>query len=632
MNLSNLFKSWAFFALITLLVMLTHTSKPAIILGRYSYSYFGGLTIVALTGGFALLGWRFSRLLASRIPSLPPSPIFTVGTITVVALAMWLAWWYLPGGKSDLGIVVLHLYLCALIAGVGIIILRATHLEDVSPPFQLAPVLFILLAIVCVALYLGHTPPSRYYEEPYVVDWAWSSYVEGVPDSHMVPSREPNHLATITGLSIPFMGFWMDITGISLESARLYVLLLAWAGAPFIFWVAQRLYNPLIARIALVIALLLPLAHNYAYPTSYVSTAVAIALYCYLRGQDSGRWQWHYLCGLAVSTGFEAHPYAICFAASFGFVYAFHYLRSCYKAKRLIFFYSPLWAFTVGGLTYAIALVILRGMIWAGADLIETFRLISEAYATEVAFSGPESNSWRLTAQWLISYPIQHPIEFVILLLGIGAALRRFGPSDRIILALFGGAIFCFSALIAHYNPYYWIHHLPFTALFGALFIANAYKNLPKNLSWQILIRLVGVLTLFLANAHRIASKGQNHDDLIAIGYQINELLTPEVERVSGYMIYYYGLSRRQFVHSGAFVDTPAEMWEEKYDILPPQAIVVTQGLDNAFDALQSYIQTNQFLPVACFATHHFGKQVILYTRPNWVQGNPPHAILQAKP
>lgn len=141
----------------------------------------------------------------------------------------------------------------------------------------------------------------------------------------MIPSLGRDYLSVGTGVFIPLMGAWLNIIGISLESARLYVLLLAWAGAPFIFLVARRLYNHTVAVIALAIALILPIAHNYAYPTTYVSTAVAIALYCYLRGRDSGRWQWHYLCGLAVSSGFESHAYAFCFAAAFGLVHAFQY-------------------------------------------------------------------------------------------------------------------------------------------------------------------------------------------------------------------------------------------------------------------------------------------------------------------
>lgn len=172
MDTRSLFRNWALTALIVLLIMLTHVSEPAIILGRYSYSYFGALVVMALILGVALVGWRFHRQLSARAPTLPASPLLAAIVITATALLVWLAWWYLPGGKSNVGIVVFHLYICGLIIGAGAIVLNMMGLNHRPLAFRIPPLAFVILGIVLVALYLGRVPPSRYYEEPYVVDWA----------------------------------------------------------------------------------------------------------------------------------------------------------------------------------------------------------------------------------------------------------------------------------------------------------------------------------------------------------------------------------------------------------------------------------------------------------------------------
>ncbi len=619
---------WLITGIIVLAVMLTHVSVPATILGRYSPSYAAGLAVAVASLIAAAFGWWLTArgTLAKLARLVPTGQPFAYGVIISSVLLLALLWWYLPGSRGvNPAMALFHLYVCGLVLMGMLALLRASGQFDVPVPHwlrRLGPTLLIALAVLLTVVFLGDVPPSRYYEEPYVANFAWSTYQLGRPDTTMVPEFTLEYLAMPASAFYPLLGLWYDLFGLTLDTSRLFWLLLGWLSVPFIFLSARRLYNPTAAYLAATLAALFLIMHNYVNPTLYVPAAVAMTLYFSLRGRDAGAsLGWHFAAGLIVTTAIEGHAYGVRFSVAFGLYYLVEYGQMLLKVRR--WRWNPgFWVFVAGGLTGAVLYTLLHGYYWMGSDISGMLASLQQSYELERAYGGNEVNQWssnlRLTWEWLREYPALHPIEAAVALWGLLVALRRRSSADRMLVTIYLPSLLLLSAMIAHFNLYYWVHNLPFVAILGGAMLAGLAGQLKQASAFNLaaLMLIMGVGALQLTNIALEARKSQDHDHLIDIGYAIDAVLPDHVQRVAAWHIYYYALYQREMVGTTSF-KVPYQEWPEALGIEPPQAIAITVGLDDVRDELWDYIEAADMKLAQCWSHPSFGRSTQLYLLPD---------------
>ncbi|MBZ0302059.1 MAG: hypothetical protein K8J31_20080, partial [Anaerolineae bacterium] len=208
------------------------------------------------------------------------------------------------------------------------------------------------------------------------------------------------------------------------------------------------------------------------------------------------------------------------------------------------------------------------------------------------------------------------------LVIGLAAAAyRAIGrriQHDRYLLVLTLLSVGCLGLLMTHNNPYYWIFLMPFIALLGGGLIAmlggvSSRMNLAQAAAVLLLIALLVSFTL-------TAVTEQNSDELIALGYTLDDLLPPEIDTVAAWQIYFYGLYPRVMISTENFYMAPVDEWQ---GVKLPQAVIVTQGLDDTYEALLAYVQAEDMQPAYCFPLRDpiYGKPstVTVYLPPEYL-------------
>jgi len=605
---SRLFLAWLVISITLFVLMLGHTSTPATILGRFSPSYVVTLGVMVATILVAAGGYGLAK--ANRLPALSlrlPGTRWTAWGITLGGATMIvLLWLFLPGSLHLPALAAFRVYVVALVfAGLWALLhLSGTFDLPLADRWMvMIPAGVIVLMVVLTVLYLGRTQPSTLQDEPFLVNWAWSSFRSGEPSLSMFPSRQREFQAFGSAL-VPVMGAWLNVVGISLKSARLFWLLVGWAGAPFIYLTARRLYGKVAALVALVFALVIPLEHSEVRPDIWVSTILAIALYCFFRARATQSRILHFGVGLALGLAAEGNQYSVRFALAFLLIYVIDYIQLIRKTRRWVW-NPPFWAFAAGGLTFIVGYVVLHVVVWARVDLPGALAILRQLYNTETELMSAMSYWERIlksSLEWFVNYPGAHPFETLLALAGIGGALLRWRESDRILLfiLLVGTVLLCL--LLAHYQPFYWIHHLPIIALLGGAFAGDLVRRSGvEQLNFAVVALIAGGVALLAANIHYVATRSPNADRYIQIGEIIGQSLPPEIEWVTGDQIFYYGLSERHYVSIGELETRPTTVWKSELGVEAPQAVILIEGLFGDFPAMKSYIRSSGLELAQCF-------------------------------
>ncbi|MBZ0301051.1 MAG: glycosyltransferase family 39 protein, partial [Anaerolineae bacterium] len=363
----RLLLGWLIVSLICLVPILLHQSDEATLLGRYSTRY--ALMLVAMLGLTGLAGGLYILTRGDRLklPVVPLPQTRAAGWLIAGggSLLIALVWAFLPVSNVGGGIV-FRVYVVGLLIAAMLLLLGQTH----TARLPVAPLWFWLLllgaGIVVLALnvsLIGTLPPSRFFEEPILADWAISSHDPTVLASHMFPARDPaSGNIYLTNLSSYLLGFWEQGFGVDLVTGRVFARLLAYLGLPFIYLTARRLYGPAAALGAIVIAVFLPVHHGYLRTNMLVATTNALALYCFFSARDAGtnrgRLTRHFLAGFGVAIGVEGHPYAAAFAAGMSLVYALEYALRIRQSRQ--WQWSGFWSFGLGALGAVLFFVAFR--------------------------------------------------------------------------------------------------------------------------------------------------------------------------------------------------------------------------------------------------------------------------------
>ncbi len=620
MTRPRIFLGWFISSALLLVPMLAHTSEPATVFGRYSPTYVVMLCIMLGATIAAGLGYALARM--GRLPTLPmhlpQSRTFAWAVVAGGTALLGLMWLFLPGSSHLPPMILFRLYLAALIFAGMLILLRASGTFGLLLSERWSTLLviaLITLAVALTALYVGQVPPSRYFDEAWVANWGWTLFTTGEARALMFPRRPLEYSALATWLPLPALGAWLNVTGVTLEMARLFWLFLGWLGAPFIYLTAHRLYGKVAALFALALACILPLSHDYVRADMFVSTTVAAALYCLVRARDTGSLRWHFAVGVLAAMAVEGHQYGARFAFVFGFVYLVDYLWLLWKERR--WQWNPaFWAYVAGGLSYLAVFILIHAVVWGNINVVSAIDVLRKFYANESAISNAPTLLNRIvdvTQVWTVRYLVEHPIELMLAFFGMLAAFRRRRQEDILLLATLLLSLGLFLFMLTHPNPYYWIHNLPFIAVLAGAFLAEIAGAHKTVLNFAALAGMGAVVILLSANIHLTATRSQNADRLIEIGEEINAMLPEEIERVAGWQVYYFGLSDRQFVSTENFIDKPGEDWLRDWNVEPPQAIILTRGLDDMHQNIYDYISANGMAVAQCFESDSFGRETALY-------------------
>src|SRR5690606_20965505 len=146
-------------------------------------------------------------------------------------------------------------------------------------------------------------------------------------------------------------------------------------------------------------------------------------------------------------------------------------------------------------------------------------------------------------AQWLAEYVVRHTAEFGLLIAAMIAAMLRWRPVDRMIIACFGVSLIALIVLLPKYNFYYYVHHLPIAAILIGAMIAQLTEAERSAVTIGGLTLTLFAGALLVGHVIVLGETTQNADQMIVNGYTADTLLAHDVQRIAGSQPYYYGLS-----------------------------------------------------------------------------------------
>jgi hypothetical protein len=231
---------------------------------------------------------------------------------------------------------------------------------------------------------------------------------------------------------------------------------------------------------------------------------------------------------------------------------------------------------------------------------------------------------WNLGWRWVIDYLTMHPLEWALFgLVCVFFAWRRTRDSQWLLAVLMLSSLLLVIGL-PKFNVAYWIHHMPLLAIGGGGLPAALTRARETITRWHALaiVMLIALLTARLIFMER--DNTQNLDVMLAAGYQVEEVLPPEIQRIVGWGGYYYGLHQRQFYSMMAIDDVPGSEWRERLGIEPPQAVVLTRGWDSDGLAVRKYIEQAGLVQTHCFPIDIYGREVMLFLPPEYA---PPELV-----
>lgn len=661
-------------------LMLLQQSDNPVLFGRYSASYALSLAIVLagilITACLAIRAWRRP----SDNPPLHPTPLPAVrggaggGVAHPAAVrgrawilltsspSIWLLsilitgllvafWLFMPGARQLPTILLFRLYIVSngLMLLVGLLrASEAAHWPVSRRIVQWMVALIMAITIIAAGLFLTHVPPTLIFDEAWLANWGYTMFRTGQPQVAIFPDQ-PAGYAALWSIWLPVQGAWQSLAGISLQSGRLFWLVIAWLSAPFSYLTARRLYGEVAGLIALAITGLVPLYHNYLRSDLFVPLALAIALYLLFGAGDSDkRWR-YYAAGFALAFSVEGHVLAVRFALTFGLYFVVDYAWRLWKTRRWQW-NLPFWLFVAGGLTCTLLYPFVHTTLW-GLPVRELIASGTRYYATDAAFGAGAGTGitkfWTLTQEWFIAYLQQSPLELALLFAGVVFAFWRRTDADKRLLFLLVVSQVFMLVLLPKYNRYYFVHHLPLLALLGGALLAKLpHPAAPAQQSPGVapdeadgatlpgivrggariqpllpahVILIMALMLLMLAQMHVTRVDGQDIDRAIAIGYEADSVLPPGAQRIIGNQYFYWGLHKRRFIALENFIYyVPWEQRLSRLSELAPDGLLLVPGQDDPQTYIFDYMAQHGFALARCFDLDIYQKRVVLYLAPEF--------------
>lgn len=615
-----LFILWCAVNTLFLLLMLTHRSDEGVILGRYSATF----TIQLV----AMLGLSVVTCIAAFLPRLPDIPLTgfpRIALMVVLVVLPALAWLLIPGSRSQPAVILFRLYVVVILLGVMLVLVRGADL----PASRRVPV-FLVFAVctaflmVFAVLYSGDVPLPLFWDESWIASQGLTSYLTGVPSATILPEMPPERAVLLSSL-IPVSGFWLSLTGMSLETARMFWLFVAWLSVPFVFLLARQLYGMYAGIVAALLMAWLTIFHVYIRPDLFAPVALAAGLYFYFRGQKNGRRFDFFLAGFALAITAEGHVLATRFAIIVGLIMCWTALRRMWAARRLMVDW-PLVMLAAGGALAVVVYMAVRVLPY-GLSLSEILSegLFTVSWEQQLGASAVAESPLQTIANfaqpWFGRIFSMHPIE-VIGWVGITVfwLTRRTSANQQLLAIWVGSQVLLFLLLPKEVGLYYWSHQLPLVAIgTGGLVAALIKRGSTLNFGIPHALLLAAISLLFLSHAIVVNGTRDGVRQSIDVAYAVHEWLPDEVERIGGRGYFYFGLDERDFLsleNVTVFLPT-VDARVASIERFDPQAFLAVPGLDESHMEIYSYLGRSEMRRVGCFPIDIYAGVVEVYALPD---------------
>lgn len=614
---------WILLFFYIILIMLSHQSTSPVILGRYSSSYFLQIILSCFIFIIGILGFiAVQRKWLSKLEGQTRFH-YLICIISVIFALVFniLVWFFYPGSRIVAGTMYFMIYLSLISWLVCWLVLHQTRLMTRSIPYSFSWIILGLVfayAIVFAISYVGRVPAPMFLDEPFLNSQSIGWLTTGRPYVEMMPQRPSNFILHLVTIHFYYLqSHWIQLFGFTLESTRWFHLLFLWLISPVVYLFLRKRMGKIEASIASLFVLMVAIDHNIIRPDVLVSLIVALGLFFYFRYQQmQSSFKHHFFLGLLFCFIIEGHPLGI----RFGLVIGIFYTWDLIQARNWL--YKPFWGYLLGGITFSMFYVLIR-MYWMEIDITAFVNSINTAYGIEISLKSTDDSYWsRLmdwAPRWIRDYASFHPAEFLMLILGLYTSFvvfRRSGQSElKRIYIFFGLSTLSILFISPGYGSYYWMHHLALLSIVGVAYVHYHLQQANTRLTLGTVGLIAVVLPMIMGHqSNQIRNNGVR--DLINIGYAINERLPDDVQAITAYQPYYYGLAFRDYISTEAFGANPVSKVIE-WGRAKPQVVVLTRGWDSHYEYLQDYIADEGMILATCYSIRIFGGWVDLYTTPD---------------
>ena len=538
--------------------------------------------------------------------------------------------------------------LCVLLLAVFLHRYRQLRADFRGISWRWILLLLFLFHIVIIALVFGDIPGIDHVDE--LLDTGNS--IHNVRNLGSFPSLRPGERDSGTWLNNPFMwlvsGAVQLLIGAGWLQARAFYLVVGALACPFVYLTAKRLYGSIAGWSAALLAFYIPLHYNWARADIWVTTATAIAIYCYFSSRDIDTKRARvasFACGFFIVSTIDGHFYGIAFAIVFCLLHAWeqlrHFRRHSWRLKpAFTYFVLGCAAYSLFWLWYHVYL--------PGVYLEEIPRLFAQNYSWEAqVFSTSKTGIVRILENaylLLRRYFHQQPQELFLYIFLIAMAIGRRKRVDLILLSIFIGSVLIFGIIMAHHNKYYFVFWMPFLAIWFGSFVQGICRQIkgagiiqPKRISNGALLFLVAVLTVYEGKAIEGAAQPaaiRNRiqlEDMIGAGRQFDDILPEEDIKIAGNLPFYLGMPLRLNYH-GRFLHEPIVSYNWNAEL--PEALILLLDYHERWPEIADYINEHSFVAAACIPLtkmdnlfgHEQGKKftAALFLHPNYAPDTPP--------
>ncbi|MBI5960588.1 MAG: glycosyltransferase family 39 protein [Chloroflexi bacterium] len=328
----------------------------------------------------------------------------------------------------------------------------------------------IALAVVAIRVEaLGASPPIDYSDEGWSFGWAYSVAKTGKLSDWIFLGGEDFEGKTYYYLPhfyVPYGG-WVKLVGPGLWQARLYTFGLMLITMGLAAWAAYRLYGATAARFTAAILLASAVLELGARTRHDIGLALAMmaSLVAYSEALHRKRDALHLLAGACMGWGMFAHYNA----SLLGVMLTLALYLPRYVRQRRLWPERGLWLFVLGGVLAGLSVAAFQ--IFPDVDMFLRSRKPRTPHSVSDYISALGKH---------LNFLARSQYEFLLMLLGVGAALFRRRASDcsLLIVAFCGPLVMAFLVR----SPFDYLEEplIPFYAIL----IAAAFSETLAGLKW----------------------------------------------------------------------------------------------------------------------------------------------------
>ena len=618
---------------VILLLMARHSSESPELFGRWTLRYASLLALQTLvTLSFAALSVPALRIRLFTQHPWEKSAKLAHALVAAGLALLFLSWLVmrklvLPGNDPVL-VLFAGLVLITIVILVTFIFWRRgiTSLV-VSPAPQSILIPLIVGQLLLTAVFLGQVPAIDVHDEARVIGNSLRQFTH--PDRFILlqPDRNSSTWFYFQGYWI-LSGAWMNQFGAGFFQARLFNLLIAWLGVPFLYLIARRWAGQQAALIASCCGIMLPLHFVTSRSDVWVATATTIALHFLIlsRHSQTTRTKLHgFLCGLFSVSAVDGHAYGAAFSLMFGLLYLaplFRLLRGNASQRErgsVTGFAAGCFAWVVFWLIYHL---LLPGVsISTLPDVIQATLRVETDLGRSTHGTGLNADNVLKFFQLFLYF---NPYALALSVAGAALALKERTAADRDSLFVGLGAALAIFLTLAHFAKSYPLFWLPFVCLWSGTGLSRTFapagpdsedrgKMSPGGLF--VLLAFIMLSTIHLSETANLRKPDFERAKLLAqIGQEADKLLPNRDIAVAGTAEIYVGMPwRLNYGGSCSFTRDDPQYWP----LDQPQAVIATPGWDKGCHELAGWLTEHNFQPARCFTGHDLGEGVtILYLSP----------------